>query len=275
MKYQLKIVSIAALAAVIAISVAAEDMVKLELELPKPLFAGTPKSIKTPNLERKPAVVEIMVPKGTVNIASGKEVSSSDDFPVIGELEYITDGDKEGADGSYVELGPGVQWVQIDLGEQKTIYAVALWHYHAQARAYRDVIIQVADDADFIENVQTVFNNDHDNSAGLGIGKDKEYIETNKGRLVDTYGLDVLVPNEKEMDVIHQVIYSELCLGKIDSNSRKKYLDIIDRLKGEGAEGVILGCTEIGLLIKQEDTDIPLFDTAEIHARTAVDFALR
>ena len=95
-----------------------------------------------------------------------------------------------------------------------------------------------------------------------------------KGRLVDNYGLDVIVPNEKEMDVIHQVIYSELCLGKIDSNSRKKYLDIIDRLKREGAEGVILGCTEIGLLVKQEDTDIPLFDTTEIHARAAVDFAL-
>jgi aspartate racemase len=95
-----------------------------------------------------------------------------------------------------------------------------------------------------------------------------------KGRLVDNYGLDVIVPNEKEMDVIHQVIYSELCIGKIDSNSRKKYLDIIDRLKREGAEGVILGCTEIGLLVKQEDTDIPLFDTTEIHARAAVDFAL-
>ena len=185
MKINMKIASVAALAAVIAGSVVAEEMVKLELELPKPLFAGTPKSIKTPNLERKPSVVEVMVPAGTENSAAEKEVTGSDDFPVIGELEYITDGDKDGADGSYVELGPGVQWVQIDLGEAKTIYAVALWHYHAQARAYRDVIIHVAGDADFIENVQTIFNNDHDNSAGLGIGKDKEYIETNKGKLVD------------------------------------------------------------------------------------------
>ena len=188
MKHQLRIVSVAALATVIAGSVAAEEMVKLELELPKPLFAGTPKSIKTPNLERKPSVTEVMVPAGTENAASEKEVTGSDDFPVIGELEYITDGDKDGADGSYVELGPGVQWVQIDLGETKSVYAVAVWHYHAQARAYRDVIVQVADDADFIENVQTVFNNDHDNSAGLGVGKDKEYIETNKGKLIDTKG---------------------------------------------------------------------------------------
>ena len=96
-----------------------------------------------------------------------------------------------------------------------------------------------------------------------------------KGRLVNNYGLDVLVPDEPEMDVVHNVIYKELCLGKIESNSRKKYLDVIDRLKGEGAEGVILGCTEIGLLVKQEDTDIPLFDTAEIHARAAVDYSLR
>ena len=173
----------------VAGSMQAEELEKLELELPKPLFAGTPKQIRTSNLERQAVVPEIMVPKGTVNIAKDKAVTSSDDFPVIGELDYITDGDKEGADGSYVELGPDVQWVQIDLGDVKTIYAVALWHYHAQARAYRDVIVQVADDSDFIENVQVVFNSDHDNSAGLGIGSDKEYIETNKGKLIDAKGI--------------------------------------------------------------------------------------
>ncbi|MEI6891396.1 MAG: discoidin domain-containing protein [Pontiella sp.] len=189
MKYQLKLATVAALAAICAGPTMAEEMIKLELELPKPLFAGTPKSIKTPNLERRAVIPEIMVPKGTTNVAAEKDVTSSDDFPVIGELEYVTDGDKDGADGSYVELGPGVQWVQIDLGAQKEIFAIALWHYHAQSRAYRDVIIQVADDADFIENVQTIFNNDHDNSAGLGVGKDREYIETNKGKLIDAKGV--------------------------------------------------------------------------------------
>jgi hypothetical protein len=185
-----QIITLSATLAVLVAGVAvAQEMEKLELELPKPLFAGTPKSIKTPNLERKTVVPEIMVPQGSVNLAREQEVTGSDDFPVIGELEFITDGDKEGADGSYVELGPGVQWVQIDLGDQKTIYAVALWHYHAQARAYRDVIVQVADDPDFIENVQTVFNNDHDNSAGIGLGKDKEYIETNAGKLIDAKGI--------------------------------------------------------------------------------------
>jgi hypothetical protein len=183
-----KLVPIIALAALAGIA-QAEELKKLELELPKPLFAGTPKQIKTPNLERKPEELTIMVPEGTTNVAAGKEVTGSDDFPVIGELEFITDGDKDGADGSYVELGPDVQWVQIDLGETKTIYAVAVWHYHAQARAYKDVIVQVADDADFITNVQTIFNNDHDNSAGLGVGPDKEYIETNKGKLIDAKGV--------------------------------------------------------------------------------------
>ena len=130
-----------------------------------------------------------MVPVGTQNISFEKTVTSSDDFPVIGELEYCTDGDKDGADGSYVELGPSVQWIQIDLGDAKSIYAIAFWHYHSQARAYRDVIVQVADNAEFTENIQTVFNNDHDNSAGLGIGSDKEYIETNKGKLVDAKGV--------------------------------------------------------------------------------------
>lgn len=189
MKKNMKMASVVALAAVLAGSAVAEEMVKLELVLPKPLFAGTPKSIKTPNLERQAVVPEIMVPQGTVNLAAGKPVTGSDDFPVIGELSYIIDGDKDGADGSYVELGPGSQWVQIDLGEKKQLFAVAVWHYHQDARVYRDVVVQVADDAAFSENVQTLFNSDHDNSAGLGLGKEMEYIETNKGRLIDAKGI--------------------------------------------------------------------------------------
>ena len=189
MNKQWMIVSAIAFAALLAGAESADDKVKLELKLPKPLFAGTPKDIKTPNLERRTVVPEIMVPTNAVNLAAGKAVTSSDDFPVIGELAYITNGDKEGAEGSYVELGPRVQWVQIDLGAPQTLYAIALWHYHSNARAYRDVIIQVADDADFVENVQTLFNNDHDNSAGLGEGKDKEYIETYKGKLIDAKGV--------------------------------------------------------------------------------------
>ena len=168
------------------------DMKPLELKLPKPMFVGTPKDIKSPNLEplktkRKP----VLVPPGVVNLAADKEVSASDEEPVIGEVELITDGDKEGSDGSYVEFGPGLQHVTIDLGKKSEIWAIAVWHYHSQGRVYYDMVVKVADDADFITGVKQVFNNDHDNSAGLGVGKDKEYIELNKGRVIGVDGSKV------------------------------------------------------------------------------------
>lgn len=96
-----------------------------------------------------------------------------------------------------------------------------------------------------------------------------------KGRLTRQYGLQVIIPAAEDMDTVHRVIYDELCLGKIESSSKQKYADIIARLVTAGAEGVILGCTEIGLLIKQEDYEIPLFDTARIHAEAAVEIALK
>ena len=160
-------------------------------KLPKPMFVGTPKTIKSPNLEppHPPGRPTLMVPEGTTNVALKKKVTASDKEPVIGSLDLITDGDKEGADGSYVELGPGTQWVQIDLGQAYNIYAVSVWHYHSEARVYKDVVVQVADDADFITNVRTVFNNDHDNSSGLGIGKDYEYVDDYYGKLMDAKGI--------------------------------------------------------------------------------------
>ena len=164
----------------------------LKLELPKPMFVGTPTNIRTPNLERitgKPRG-PFYVPTGTVLLSLEKTVTSSDFQPVIGELEFVTDAEKAGEDGYYVELGPNVQYVQIDLGHSCALYAIMIWHYHSQARVYRDVIVQVSDDPDFVSGVTTVFNNDHDNSAGLGIGKHREYIETNDGRLVDPRGVE-------------------------------------------------------------------------------------
>jgi hypothetical protein len=162
------------------------DLVPLEVKLPKPLFVGTPKSLKSDNLEppRKGPFKPLMVPKGTVNLALGKPVTASDDDPVIGELEQVADGDKKGSDGSYVELGPGTQWVQIDLGQECEICGIYVWHFHGEARIYRDVVIRVADDPDFIMNVKTIYSNDHDNSSGLGVGRQKEYIETNEGRQI-------------------------------------------------------------------------------------------
>jgi hypothetical protein len=162
-------------------------LVPIDIKLPKPMFVGTPQDTKVPNLEKPlgKARPPFLAPEGTTNVALGKPVSSSDEEPIIGEIEMITDGDKEAADGSYVELGPFVQHVTIDLGGMYDIYAIVVWHYHKQARVYFDVVVQVADDADFITNVKTVFNNDIDNSAGLGVGTDKHYTETNEGKLID------------------------------------------------------------------------------------------
>lgn len=164
-----------------------EGYVPIDIQLPKPMFVGTPQDTKVPNLEKPlgKARPPFLAPEGTKNVALGKPVSSSDEEPIIGEIEMITDGDKEAADGSYVELGPFVQYVTIDLEAKYDIYAIVVWHYHKQARVYFDVVVQVADDADFITNVKTVFNNDIDNSAGLGVGTDKHYTETNEGKLID------------------------------------------------------------------------------------------
>ncbi|MCX5769797.1 MAG: hypothetical protein NTZ09_05940 [Candidatus Hydrogenedentes bacterium] len=175
-----------AIAIVFAAQWAVAADVELKLDLPKPMFVGTPKNIVSDNLDpdtgkKRPAFI---VPEGLTNLAAGKPVSASDEEPIIGELEMITDADKEGADGSFVEFGPGVQWVQIDLGSPQEIFAVVAWHYHSQARLYRDVIARVSDDKDFIKYTE-IFNNDHDNTAKLGIGKNFDYIETNEGKLID------------------------------------------------------------------------------------------
>ncbi len=158
----------------------------LKLEVPRSQLTGTPVPIKIENLEPKTPNPEPDVPADVTNIAKGKKVTSSDDFPLIGEVELITDGDKEAAEGSYVEIQNGMQWVQIDLEKSAEIFAIAVWHYHSQERAYKDVIIQVSDDPTFAKDVKTVFNNDHDNSAKKGKGENKAYVETNLGKLVVT-----------------------------------------------------------------------------------------
>jgi aspartate racemase len=95
-----------------------------------------------------------------------------------------------------------------------------------------------------------------------------------RGRLADRHGLTVLTPPAGQRETVHQVIYGELCLGQVREDSRAAYRTIVQDLVGQGAEGVILGCTEIGLLLRPEDAPVPLFDTARIHAEAAADFAL-
>lgn len=176
-----------------AAAVPPQEQVKeeLKLQLPKPMFIGTPRNITSPNLERitgKPRGA-FFVTAGTTLVSLNKPVTASDMQPVIGEVGYVTDGEKSGEDGYFVEFGPGKQSVQVDLKAPYELQAILVWHYHSQARVYRDVIVQVSDDKDFVTGVTTIFNNDHDNSSGLGIGKDKEYIETYEGKLFEPRGV--------------------------------------------------------------------------------------
>jgi len=170
------------------------DMVALDIEFPSPMFVGTPANISgVSNLEKPRGEGEerptFYVPAGTVNVAASGMVSTGEE-PIIGDIEMITDGDKQAVDGSFVELGPFKQYVTIDLGKVCEIYAVNVWHYHQQPRVYFDVVVQVADDADFITGVETLFNNDIDNSSGLGVGEDKHYVETSEGKLIDGKGVN-------------------------------------------------------------------------------------
>ncbi|AQT69270.1 hypothetical protein STSP2_02459 [Anaerohalosphaera lusitana] len=170
------------------------DLVPLPLELPQPMFQGTPADIKVPGgkLEKprgKPRP-DFLAPEGVKNVALNKPVSASDEFPIIGEIEMLTDGDKEAADGSYVDMGPFHQYMTIDLEDTYEIYAIVLWHFHKQPRAYYDVVVQVSNDPEFAEGVTTLFNNDHDNSIGLGAGDDYHYVETSEGKLIDAKGVE-------------------------------------------------------------------------------------
>jgi len=165
------------------------NLVAIDIVLPAPAFRGTPVPGKEPNVEkpREAPREPFLAPEGTLNLARGKPVICSDPAPVSGEVDFVTDGDKEASDFGYLELRPGTEWVQVDLGQKATIYAVLVWHSHAEARVYRDVIVQVSDDPDFLE-AETVFNNDYDNSSGMGIGSQLGYVETSEGKLIDCQG---------------------------------------------------------------------------------------
>ena len=163
------------------------QLAPLPLKLPQPTLKGTPDNLpKGPNVEPltdklRPA---FMAPKGARNLASNKKLTASDRSPITGELSQITDGQKEAFDDQVVEMRKGVQWVQIDLGEVCDLYAVVVWHDHRVIQVFRNVVVQAADDPDFIDNVTVLFNNDTENMAGLGIGTDRQYFETQQGKLI-------------------------------------------------------------------------------------------
>jgi hypothetical protein len=163
-------------------------LVPLPITLPKPQFTGTPTNLDgVTNLEPPlgRARPDFLAPPDVKNVALNKPVTASMDPPIMGELSQVVDGDKEATEDGLVDLGPMKEWVQIDLEEPMEIWAILFWHYHKQSRVYYDVVVQVADDPDFITNVRTLFNNDIDNTSGLGVGTDKNYIDTSEGKLVD------------------------------------------------------------------------------------------
>jgi hypothetical protein len=174
---------------------AAAEMAPLPLVLPPPAMKGTPQSLPT-NTTALPLTSTprppFLAPKGVVNVALGKPVTASASNLINGELRQITDGKKEAYEENVVTLRRGLQWVQIDLKGEFKLYAIVLWHDFTTPVVYRDVIVQVSDDPEFKAGAQTLFNNDQKNSAGLGLGTDREYFEnslTGAGKLIDAKGI--------------------------------------------------------------------------------------
>jgi RNA polymerase sigma factor (sigma-70 family) len=167
-------------------------MVPLILDLPAPAFKGMPKDLQLgPHVEPlsdKPRA-PMMVPPGLRNLAPGSNVTCSDRNVPTDNLLRLTDGDKEASDQSIIFLRKGRQWVQMDFGSPQQLFAVVIWHAHNLAKVYHDVIVQVADDPDFVQHVRTIFNNDSTNASGLGVGTNREYFETYEGKLISAKGL--------------------------------------------------------------------------------------
>ena len=169
-----------------------QDLVPLKIKLPAPAFLGTPSDLPVGTTVEKPTGKPrplLMVPPGVVNLALKKTVTCNDTNMTADQLVKLTDGQKEATESDLTYLRKGVRWVQIDLGAESQIYAIVIWHNHDAPKVYHGVVVQVSDDPDFKTGVTTVFNNDHANLDGLGEGKDREYFETNEGKLVDTHGV--------------------------------------------------------------------------------------
>jgi len=169
----------------------ATDLVPLVLKLPAPVFVGTPKAAPpgttVETMPDKPGP-PLQIPKDAQNIAPHAKITCSDKNATRADLAKISDGDKEADGDAIVQLRKGLQWVQFDLGGNQEIYAIVIWHAHDTAKICQSVIVQVADDEDFTDNVRTLFNNDRQNSAGLGAGMDRQYFETFRGKTVDAKG---------------------------------------------------------------------------------------
>ncbi|MBI4976133.1 MAG: FMN-binding protein [Spirochaetes bacterium] len=151
---------------------------------------GYPKHVvKPPNLREEVKRPPFMVPPGLTNLALGRPVTVSMP-PIIGDPAQIVDNVKKSGDFDFVELGKGVQWAQIDLGDVRTIFTVCIWHFYKNSIIYKSVIVRISDDPAFIKDVKTIYNNDYENIAGFGEGKNTTYYARWWGELADARGDD-------------------------------------------------------------------------------------
>jgi len=191
---KLSLWALALTGALLPATVPAQDgkgTVPLKIDFPSHTLKGTPEDLPAgPNIEpiSDKAPPPLQVPAGVVNVAAGKSATSSVP-PFLGDLKQLTDGKREPIDDDAIEMKKGVQWVQVDLGKSFAIHAIVMWHDHRYVQAVRDVILQVSNDPEFKTGVTTLFNNDVDNSAGQGIGTDREYFELEFGKAVPAKGI--------------------------------------------------------------------------------------
>jgi len=166
------------------------NMEVLDIKLPDPSFSGTPLDYWSEILELsfKPRP-KYYVPKGTVLLSKDKPVTSSDVTVLPNKLKMVTDDVKKFEAEHVLNLKPGPQYIQIDLEKKCAIEAIVVWHFHEYERVYFDVAARVSNDPEFKEGVEELFNNDHDNSSKLGVGKDKEYVEKAEGKLIEGKGV--------------------------------------------------------------------------------------
>jgi hypothetical protein len=170
---------------------AAAGLVPLLLNLPNAPFRGTPTDVPVgPNVEpfSTNARPPMLVPGGLKNIAPAAKLSCSDTNAAPDQLAKVTDGQKEDSDDNILFLRKGLQYVQMDFGREHEVFAIVIWHAFNRWKVYQDVIVQAADDPQFTVNVRTLFNNDLAGACGRGLGHDREYWESEQGKLIDAKG---------------------------------------------------------------------------------------
>jgi len=195
---------------------------------------------------------------------SAKIILNSVDFDPIEKLQHKNDWDGTAAILSEAALSIQSAWADFLLICTNTMHKVV----PVIEQVIRIPVLHIADATAEVlieKGIKTV------GLLGTKFTMEQEFY---KGRLIKKYGLRVVIPHENDRQIIHDVIYQELCLGQIIQKSKLEYLRIIKQLSTQGVQAVILGCTEIGMLVHQSDTGVKLLDTTAIHAAKAVEYAL-